>query len=180
MINRLEGNYSLSGISYGIQMITKEDRSFMLNNSPSQMKSCVLSVSSFQLFGQTAKPVKNETEPFLTYIKENDTIETLRSRLSEMIGESIHVVSKYRLALIIDNIPHFFPIDSKQNVTSENETADLESSGNLNFLWDFFSEKYPGWEGNLHSIRSYPRLFLKDLPLLGIQISGSFNNSTSR
>ena len=170
----------INSSAYGIQLITKENRLFMFNNSPLQMKSCILSVSSFQLFGQMAKPVKNETEPFLTYIKENDTIETLRSRLSEMIGESIPVVSKYRLALIIDNIPYFLPIDSMQNVASENETANLESPGNLNFLWDFFSEKYPDWEGILNHIRSNPRGLLKDVPLLGIQRSGSFNNSSSR
>ena len=72
---------------------------YMLNTAVSS-KSSFITIASFQMFGTYAKLVKSETEPFLTYIKDDDDINSLRRRIGIMTGEAEDDWSKHRLAFI--------------------------------------------------------------------------------
>ena len=117
IFSRFEANGQyFENSTLGVQLIPNADIEWMrgdYNSSDSnQQKSMIISVFYFTLMGTACNVCDIEESPagpFVSYICEGDTFQTLCARLSGVTGESNEIVSKYRLAVVVDNIPEFIP-----------------------------------------------------------------------
>ena len=134
-----------------IQLVTDEDRKFMTNSTT--CKSFFVSIASFQLFGNVAKLVETDTEPFLSYIKDNDDIDSVRRRIGLMTGEPEEEWTNYRLAFIREQrLPTF--------ISSNNESS----------VWELFESTFPNWVSTSYSVRNHSYIFSDPrTPIIGIQ-----------
>mmetsp|Transcript_25746 Transcript_25746/g.43375 ORF Transcript_25746/g.43375 Transcript_25746/m.43375 type:complete len:1590 (+) Transcript_25746:156-4925(+) len=96
------------------QLVAPEELALMTSSHP-VVRSIPISVFSFEYSMHIAKArvrlVEREIGPFLSYVREDDTHETLLTRLASQVGEDTNTDwEKMRLALVgIDQQPHFIP-----------------------------------------------------------------------
>jgi hypothetical protein len=127
-------------------------------------KSTFVSIASFQLFGNVAKLSETDTEPFLTFIKDDDDIDSLRRRIGLMTGEADEEWGKYRLAFIKDHkFPFFLPNDDESSV------------------WELLESTFPNYVTTISSVKS-GTYTLSDprTPVIGIQRKFNSGGSTTR
>lgn len=58
------------------------------------------------MYGQMAQALP-ECDMFVTYLREDDTMDSLLTRLARITGDPDRLVQKYRLAVVKDFFPHF-------------------------------------------------------------------------
>jgi len=151
----------------GVQLISKEERLSMLNRAQNHQKSCFVCVFFFHLYGQNIKPVQTDRGPFITYVAENDDLESLRSRIQVITGvyEDADEPAKNRLAFVNGDVPHFIPAGA----SNQREGEGVGSEGNS--LWELFEHRFPSWSDVIDDVTKRPDFgFNRDeVPTIGIQ-----------
>jgi len=158
------------------QLLTREEKLFMINKLNSGRSSSVIAVFNFQMYGAYGRPVEyaGNFGPFLTYITEDDTLDFFKERISFISNEcGEENFEKYRLAFFRERGPPIMIDDSSdETVNTETETDEIIAQSSL---WSQFVTAFPGWESatsRLENDLSFGRnliLMEGSIPVVGIQ-----------
>mmetsp|Transcript_6273 Transcript_6273/g.9471 ORF Transcript_6273/g.9471 Transcript_6273/m.9471 type:complete len:1457 (+) Transcript_6273:112-4482(+) len=175
--------------SLGVQYVTVEEWKNMTGCAPLcagvRMRSFPVAVHRFELYMNFAKPVPSNSGPCLSYIREDDTFESVVHRLSVITGELD--LATVRLAVVCkQNIPHYISRVHDSTPTLEvysgvvegdpcPDTTDLvvnpsflsDTSATSKSVWEVFLVHYP--EYTIHTELDCSEAGAQ-LPKLGIQV----------
>ena len=74
--------------SLGLQYVYPEDWDYMCGRRRHGVRSMPVEVFDFELYMQIARPVASPSGPCVTYVREDDTVESLLERISAVTGEN--------------------------------------------------------------------------------------------
>ena len=74
----------------GLQYVSAEDWGYMCGRRRDThgVRSMPVEVFDFELYMQIARPVASPSGPCVTYVREDDTVETLLHRISALTGQN--------------------------------------------------------------------------------------------
>jgi hypothetical protein len=158
-----------------------------------------ISVFSFEFSMQVARPRNRlsdvEAGPFISYLREDDTYDTLVARLADQVGDDTNTDwDKMRLAIVTnDQKPHFIPrqtpssprtSNALQNEASEALITEIgvptgEGKDDTSTVWDLFLKYFPV-VANLDATCQPEAFDCSVLPLLGLQHPTADQSSKSK
>lgn len=181
-----------------VQFATFEDLVFMSGIHP-EIKSMIISVFNFTVVNGRIRPCdpKEFGGPFLSYIREDDDLNSLSDRLGKITGENDF--SKFRLALVNNYVPHFIkkgslsPVHINSNDVNKSSPSrfqleskadterSLSPSSPTETLWEKYSKSFkifsqlPLHEA-LEQLKKKNKKYLPQLGVLRVQAQKE-NNS---
>ncbi|CAE7662604.1 unnamed protein product, partial [Symbiodinium microadriaticum] len=156
----------------GVQYISREDWSFICGQNKEGVRSMPVEVHDFELYMQIARPVASPSGPCVTYVREDDTAQSLIERISIVTGESDW--DTIRVAVVCSKRrPHYLSrvaetdadqgtergvspcqaapkaVDERRLSPPESDsTADTSQSAQNTQVWDTFARFYPAFSGD--------------------------------
>lgn len=86
------------------------------------------------MYGQVVQPLQ-ESDMFVTYLREDDTFETLLARLGRITGDPERIVEKYRLAVIRNFIPCFLHREADDAAATRKRSRDSSNQESADQQW---------------------------------------------
>ncbi len=174
---------------FTLQYIHPDDMPWLRNEQAE--KSMILSGFHFTLLGNSVNPcdISVFSGPFITYIRESDSYQSLIERLVRITGDQS--ISLCRIAAVDHtNVPAFLPRPianvTAANGTDESKSLSLSRTNTVEgskSLWEIFATKFPHFVSqSFESVRltmtrvtrgKGPALAAFQLPQIGIQRSSA-------